>query len=288
MAEKLLINQISVGLSVMTASEKRVARIVLSDYPSAGLLPITKLAELSHVSGTTVLRFVKRLGFEGYLEFQSRLIGELSERKLSFLDLYEERITGLKDHKLIQRFVQLHRDKLVTSLTNLPVAEFDQTIKILSNPKLRVMCIGGRFTDYHAKYLASHLHELRPSIRFTEDSHIWRNEQLLDFSKKDVVVIFDVRRYQKDTVEFARKAHKKGAKIILVTDPYLSPVASIAACVLPVEVEGPSAFDSTLNIMALVELLITGVVENLGEKARARIKNLEEIRIPFEYTESNR
>ena len=272
----------------MTASEKRVARIVLSDYPSAGLLPITKLAELSHVSGTTVLRFVKRLGFEGYLEFQSRLIGELSERKLSFLDLYEEKITGLKDHKLIQRFVQLHRDKLVTSLTNLPVAEFDQTIKILSNPKLRVMCIGGRFTDYHAKYLASHLHELRPSIRFTEDSHIWRNEQLLDFSKKDVVVIFDVRRYQKDTVEFARKAHKKGAKIILVTDPYLSPVASIAACVLPVEVEGPSAFDSTLNIMALVELLITGVVEILGEKARARIKNLEEIRIPFEYTESNR
>lgn len=288
MTEKLLLHQISEGMSIMTSAEKKVARIVLSDYPSAGLLPIAKLADLSNVSGPTVLRFIKRLDFDGYLEFQNRLLGELSQRKLSFLELYDERITGLKDHKLIQRFVQLHQDKLVASLTKLPIAEFDQTIKILSNPKVRVMCIGGRFTDFLAKYLASHLHELRPAIRFSENTHTWRNEQLLDINNKDVVVVFDVRRYQKDTVEFARKAHKNGAKIILVTDPYLSPVSSIATCVMPVEVEGPSAFDSTLNILALVELIIAGVVEILGEKARARIKNLEDMRIPFEYTESNK
>ena len=272
----------------MTSAEKKVARIVLSDYPSAGLLPIAKLADLSDVSGPTVLRFIKRLDFDGYQDFQDRLLGELSQRKSSFLELYDDRLTGLKDHKLIQRFVELHQNKLVASLMKLPIAEFDQTIKILSNPKSRVMCIGGRFTDFLAKYLASHLHELRPGVQFSDNTHTWRNEQLLDINNKDIVVVFDVRRYQKDTVEFARKARKNGAKIILVTDPYLSPISSMATCVLSVEVEGPSAFDSTLNIMALVELLIAGVVENLGEKARARIKKLEDVRIPFEYIENNK
>ena len=288
MNDKLLMHHVSERMSVMTSSEKKVARILLSDYPSSGLLPIAKLAELSHVSGPTVLRFIKRLGFDGFQEFQNRLLREISQRKLSFLDLYETRRTGLKDHELIESFVRLHQEKLVASLSRLPTAEFDQTIEMLSNLKLKVTCLGGRFTDFIAQYLALHLHELRPNTRFSENNHTWRNEQLLDIGAKDIVVVFDVRRYQRDTVEFAAKAHKKGAKVILVTDPYLSPIAAMATCVLPVEVESLSAFDSTLNIMALVELLIAGVVESLGEKARERIRALEEMRVPFEYVERQR
>ena len=266
----------------MTPAEKRVARVVLSDYPSAGLFPIAKLAELSHVSGPTVLRFVKRLGFDGYLDFQSRLLGELSQRKSSFPELYEDNIAGLKNHKLIQHVTQLHQNKLVASLTKLPTAEFDHTIKLLSNLKSRLMCTGGRFTGFLARYLALRLHEIRPGVRFSEIFHELRNEHLLDINNKDIVVVFDVRRYQKDTVEFAGAAHKNGAKIILLTDPDLSPIASIATCVLPVEVEGPSVYASTLNIMAVVELLILGVAENLGETAKARIKKLEDMRLPVE------
>ncbi len=287
MTNRLLMHKISEDMQVMTSSEKKVARTLLADYPSSGLIAIARLAEISSVSGPTVLRFVKRLGFDGYQDFQQRLLSELSQRKSSFLELYDDRLTGFKDHKLIKSFVKVHQEKLASSLMRLPEAEFDDAIKMLSDSRLKVMCVGGRFTDFLARYLASHLHELRPNIRFTENTHTWRSEQLLDINHKDIVVVFDTRRYQKDTVEFAMKANKNGAKIMLITDPYLSPVSAVADCVLSVEVDGPSAFDTTLNIMALVELLVAGVVENLGEKARKRIQNLEAMRIPFEYTESD-
>ena len=282
MSDQLLIHQITAGLSFMTPAEKRVARIVLSDYPSAGLFSIAKLAELSHVSGPTVLRFVKRLGLEGYLEFQSRLLGELSHRKSFFTDAYEDRIFGVKDQNLIQYFIQLHQKKLVASLTKLPPAEFEHAIQLLSNLRTRVTCTGGRFTDFLAKYLALRLHELRPGIRFSETFHDRRNEHVLDINNKDIIVVFDVRHYQKDTVEFARGANKNRAKIILLTDPHLSPIASVATCVLPVEVEGPSTFDSALNIIALTELLVLGVAETLGDKANARINKLNDLRHPSE------
>ena len=272
----------------MTPAEKKVARTVLSDYPSAGLLSIAKLAELSHVSGPTVLRFVKRLGFEGYLEFQSRLLGELSQRKPSFPDLYEDRIRGVKDQNLIQYFIETHQKKLAGSLTKLPTAEFEHAIQLISNLKSRVTCTGGRFTDFLARYLASHLHELRPGIRFSDTFLERRNEHILDFNNKDIIVVFDVSRYQKDTLVFANGANKNGAKIILLTDPYLSPIASIATCVLPVKAESLSTFESALNIMALTELLVLGVAQALGDKANARRNKLKDLRQPSEHTGNNR
>ena len=272
----------------MTPAEKRVARTVLSDYPSAGLLPIAKLAELSHVSGPTVLRFVKRLGFSGYLDFQGRLLGELSQRNSSYLDLYEDRADGVKDQSLVQHFVQLHQNKLAASLSKMPAAELDHTIQLLSNLKSRITCIGGRFTGCLANYLALRLHELRPGIRFYEMFHERRNEHLLDINNKDIIIVIDVRKYQKNTVEFAMEANKNRAKIILFTDPRLSPIASIATCVLPIDVDGPSTFDSALNIMALIELLAEGLAEFLGDKANSRIKKLKGMRQQYEHAENNR
>lgn len=282
---KLLMHEITDKMSEMTNSERKVARTLLADYPSSGLMAIAKLSAQSGVSGPTVLRFVKNLGFDGYQQFQDRLLSELRDRSSSFLELYEERITGLKDHKLIDRFTSENVSKLEMSLTRLPAAEFDETIKLLSDPKLRVVCIGGRYTDFIARMLASNLHEIRPNIRFSENSNSWKHEVLLDIGRKDVCVVFDTRRYQNDTVEFAQKASKLGAKIILITDPFLSPIAAVSDYVLPVEVESVSAFDSTINIMAVSDLLVAGVVENLGESARKRIRRLEALRLPFEYVD---
>lgn len=282
MKDKLLLHHINAELSDMTRAEKKVARVILSDYPTAGLLPVAKLAELSDVSAPTVLRFVKRLGFERYLEFQSSLLNELSKKKLSMAEWHEEKYAGLEGHNLICHIARSYQDNLAASLTKLPTAEFDLAIQILCNLKSRVTCTGGRFTDNLAKYLALRLHELRPDIRFSETVHGWRNQHAMDINNKDIIVVLDVRPYQKDTIEFARQADKNGAKIILITDPGLSPIASIANCVLPVEIEGPTFLDSTLNITALAELLIVGVSENLGEEAKQRIKKLQDMRLACE------
>ena len=40
---------------------------------------------------------------------------------------------------------------------------------------------------------------------------------------RNSVVVFDLRRYQKDTIALAEAAGKRGATIVLVTDPWLSP-----------------------------------------------------------------
>ena len=67
----------------LAPNEKKVARVLLNQYPVAGLETIAQLAKKSSVSGPTVLRLITKLGFEGYGQFQESLRQELEAQLLS-------------------------------------------------------------------------------------------------------------------------------------------------------------------------------------------------------------
>ena len=45
--------------------------------------------------------------------------------------------------------------------------------------------------------------------------------------------------------------------------------------------EVPTAFDSAVGGLAMVEVIVAGAVERLGENAKRRIETLEALRRPF-------
>ena len=93
--------------------------------------------------------------------------------------------------------------------------------------------------------------------------------------------MFDLRRYQKDTIALAQAAKKRGATIVLITDSWLSPIADLADNVLMVNVDAPSPYDSMISCIALIEALVAGVVDRLGDARRCRISALERLREGF-------
>ena len=54
--------------------------------------------------------------------------------------------------------------------------------------------------------------------------------------RRDVLVAFDYRRYQQDTVRLAVTAKEQGATLIAFTDPYLSPLSAHADVILTTSV----------------------------------------------------
>src|SRR3954466_5668072 len=56
----------------LTPAEKKVARSLLADYPSAGLASAATLAKVAGTSTPTVLRLLARLGIGSYPQFQGR------------------------------------------------------------------------------------------------------------------------------------------------------------------------------------------------------------------------
>ena len=151
-------------------------------------------------------------------------------------------------------------------------------MSLLADVRRRVMILGGRVSSPLARYLAGQLHLLRPGVDLVDAERSAPAQQLIDMRKTDVLVVFDYRRYQQDTIEATRVAAGRGCDIVLFTDPWLSPVSAFSRQVLVTSVETVGPFDSLVGAVAVVEAVIAAVLRELGARAEARMQSLERLR----------
>jgi DNA-binding MurR/RpiR family transcriptional regulator len=73
-------------------------------------------------------------------------------------------------------------------------------------------------------------------------------------------------------------AAKQGATVILLTDPWLSPIARVARHVLPAHIVAPSNWDSSAGLLLLTEALVAAVTKRLWDSAKPRMEAVERLR----------
>lgn len=271
MAQISVESEIHEAMARLTAAEKRAARALLSNYPTLGLAPVAEFAEASGASAATVLRFVAQLGFDSYPEFQRRLRGELEERIKSPLQKANAPPRKIARGEFLPRFTAQLADNLTETATRLPVSEFEGACARLADARANCHVMGGRFTDPIAAYLAAHLRIVRPGVRKLEERNATRTDQLLDVSTGDTAVILDIRRYDEDLLRLAEKLKARRARIVLITDNWVSPVARHAKFVLPCSIDVGRAWDSSTALFAVAEALVARVTELTWPVARERI-----------------
>ncbi|MER5586964.1 MULTISPECIES: MurR/RpiR family transcriptional regulator [Streptomyces] len=266
-------------LGELSPAERKVARVLLSAYPASGFETIATIAERAAVSSPTVLRFVARLGFNGFPDFQAALRAELDERNASPLALYEAGEAASSDDSttgLLARSSGLFSTAVAQTLAELPAADVENAIALLADPKRRITLVGGRFSHLLAQYLGLHLMQLRDNVRFLPERDVERTAALAEFTRRDVVVVFDYRRYEDETLAIAQLTQEHGGKVIVFTDTFLSPTSAHAQVVLPSRVSTPSPYDSLVPTMAVVETVVAGVISTLGEEAHRHMQRSEE------------
>src|SRR5207248_9423897 len=121
------------------------------------------------------------------------------------------------------------------------------------------------------------LHLLRHGIALVDAERGAPAQQLIDVRKGDVLVVFDYRRYQADTIESARIASTQGCSVVLFTDPWLSPASAFARQVLVTSVETVGPFDSLVGATAVLEAIVAAVLARLGPRAQSRMRSLEQL-----------
>ncbi|HEX5189937.1 MAG TPA: MurR/RpiR family transcriptional regulator [Streptosporangiaceae bacterium] len=257
-------------LAELTPAERKVARALMVDYPVLGLEPVAKLAAVAGVSAPTVIRLVTKLSFDGYAEFQQSLKSEVSARLSSPREMHAGRLAGERGD-VLSRAEQMYCEGIRASFARLPRSEFEQVIRLLADSRRGVTVIGGRFSFLLAEYLAANLRVLRPNVHVVSSLGADRVGSLLDVGRRDVVVVFDYRRYQRDTVRAAAIAKKRGATLIVFTDPYLSPLGAQADVLLTSSVLSPSPFITLTPALAMVEAIIAAVLDRLADAPLERM-----------------
>jgi DNA-binding MurR/RpiR family transcriptional regulator len=266
------------SLDSLSPAERKLARVLLASYPIAGLESVARFAERAHVSPPTVTRFITKLGFRGYPEFQETLRHEVQARLSSPLARYRDDQPARGTDSVLNDALEVAADNLKATLDVLSHRDVNETVDLIADVRRRVMVLGGRVSAPLARYLAGQLHLLRPGIGLVDAERSAPAQQLIDMRKGDLLVVFDYRRYQADTIESARVASAQGCNVILFTDPWLSPASGFARQVIVTSVDTVGPFDSLVGAMAVVEGVVTAVLSRLGPRAQSRMQNLERLR----------
>lgn len=267
--------------AALTLSERKFANALLDDYPGAGLASITAAAANAGVSTPTVARMVQKLGFKGYPQFHQALLRELQAKVSGPAERRAVWAAEAPESHLLNRFADAVTQNLAHTFANIDTAQFDAAARQLAAPGGRLYVVGGRITRSLAEYAFTHFQVIRPGVTHLTSSPATWPHYVLDMQPGDTLLIFDIRRYEENLARLAEIAAGRGVAVILITDQWASPVAATARHTFTCWVEIPSAWDSNISTLSLVEALIAAAQEERWPDAAERFERLDSL---FELT----
>ena len=258
----------------LSPSERKVARALLADYPGIGLGSTGALAKAAGTSAPTVLRLVSRLGIGSYPEFQQYLREELRHDLNAPVKRAEDGTQG-GEHFDIDRSFTDRRDLIERLGATLSRSGIERAAELLAGEPKAVLVCGGYFSCFIAEILARQIDQIIPNVDFLPDPLGYNVGRFYGAKRNTVVVVFDLRRYERQAAQVAALAKREGASLIAVTDEGLSPICDKADVVLAAPVGGVP-FDSFAPLLTMVEILVEALLRAVGPRGIERMKLWEE------------
>lgn len=276
-ATQTISDRIQEKLDDLTRAERQLALSILENYPASGLGPLAALAKDANVSVPTVARMVQKLGYKGYPDFQAELREELRAKAKTPIAKHDTWAGAAPSEHLLNRFTDAVIGNIRLTLGQIDPVAFDEACALVADQSRHLFIVGGRITHTLAEYFFLHMQVIRPDLTHVQStSNTWPH-YLLNARKGDVFVVFDVRRYENNTLKLVEMAHARGAKIILFTDQWRSPIHAMADISLSCRIIVPSAWDSNATTMLLIETMISSVQSLNWTQTKTRIETLEEM-----------
>lgn len=259
------LQKIKNALPKLTPAAKKVAEFVLEHPDKVVQSTITDLAKLSQVgSESSVVRFYRSLGFEGFHEFKVTLAGEISGHAISHT--YEnitidDTIDEVK-RKIFSSSIRAFQD----TLKSLSDSSLEKAVQVLRESR-RIICIGYGTSASIAHHAAFKFSFLGKDSFFSTDSHA--NAVILSkLTSHDCVLAISHSGESKDVVIPLQKA-EGNPFIISMTGYKNSSLAKISDLHLITNLE-ETAMRTDVMIarylqMALVDILLTAMAIEEGE-----------------------
>jgi RpiR family carbohydrate utilization transcriptional regulator len=268
-----MLDRIRASIPALPPAEQRVARLLLADPRSFATLPVGELAERSHVSKPTVVRFCRSIGYDGLADFKLKLAGNVNEGVPFVHRAVDE------DDKAGDIMVKVI-DNAVAALLRYRNAAAGQSIERAIAALAQAGRDGRRIEFYgvgNSGIVAQDAQHkfFRLGVRATavSDGHVQVMSATL-LEPGDCAVIISNSGRSRDLLDVDDIARRKGATVIVITASG-SPLAHQAqgqqhvllAADHPEDADRYSPMVSRLLHLVIIDILTTGVALRLGSAA---------------------
>ncbi len=255
----------------LSPAERRIAEVVLAHPEAVAFGTVAELAARSGVSGPTVVRMARRLGWLGFSGLQDAVRTELSHR----LRPAVERIRDRPADDLVGRSLHADIDNVQRSLGCIAADDLDRAVDRLSDRRASILVLASEASAGIGALLAWELGLLRPGVRALGCTDVSIARDLAGASTVDTVIAVDLRRYERWVVDTVARLPADGPGLIAVTDSALSPIAARAEVTFVVEAASPGPFDSHVGALAVVNVVVAAVASRIRRRATDRLDRVE-------------
>lgn len=259
----------------LTPAERKLVPFLQDESLVIEFQSITKLADAAEVSTPTVIRLARKLGFDGFPALQKAIRDEVAQRIKQPLAKLQAQVPNEWGDHILHGFAQKMMENLNQTIAQMDYAMFDEVAGVLADTRNHLYLMGGRITRSNAHYFFNHLQIIRPNVELVSSSPSVWPQTVLDMDERSVLVIFDIRRYEKELEKLSGIVAQQGARIILFTDQWGSPIERYAHHRFRTMVEVPSSWDSTIAMNFIVEAMIAKVQHLSAEQSSERLKEIE-------------
>jgi RpiR family carbohydrate utilization transcriptional regulator len=261
-----MLDRIKASLPSLAPAEQRVGRLCLADPRAFARLPVSELADRSHVSKPTVVRFCRSVGYDGLSDFKLKLAGTVNEgvpfihRSVDVDDKIGDITVKVIDNT-VAAFLK-YRNEASTMAIERAVVAMVEAYK--TGHQVQFFGVGN--SGIVAQDGQHKLFRLGVNTTAYSDGHM----QVMSASimrPGDCVVVISNSGRTRDLMDACDIARKKGATTIVVTASG-SPLASAGH--IHLSADHPEGFDkyspmvSRLLHLMIIDILVTAVALRIG------------------------
>jgi len=260
-------------LPSLSEQEQKVGAYVLAHSDQVVSLSITQLAEASGVSDTTIFRFCRHVGTEGYQDFKIALVrAQVSTHSLVYADVTPDDTLASMAEKVAEGSIKAVRDTVAV----LDMNALDQTIDaILEAQRVEVYALGG--SGVAAREMQFKLMQLGLRINAFLDARMQTMSAIL-LEPGDLAIGISHTGEARHTITTLQAARDGGVLTVGITN---HPASSLARAVdirlytsaaeTPLEGGSPSV---RIAQMAVVDLIYEGLLLKGGTRLQHRLTRI--------------
>ncbi len=266
----LSIGRDEAGFSLGSKAHDVFARLVEAPEQSA-VRSISELANQFGINPSTLTRLAKRLGFEGFSDFQAVFRKAIANDQQYFYSRQAGRLLATRsvDNAEVEVFERLAREtsaNVDSFLGQLDGASLQGATKLLARAH-RVRIHGVRQFHALASFLTYCLGMVRSDVALLDAPRLGVAEALSQLERGDVVVVASCAPYTRSVAEVARIAAANGQTVIAITDSRSSPLVPPAEHAFFVPHTSSFYSNSMGAYVVFCEALLNLVARELGDKA---------------------
>ena len=256
----------------LTKKEKRIAEFFLDEEQRVFLMNVADIAKTIDVSDTSVIRFIKSLGFENFTDFKNSGQEDIKSR-LDKTNDFIKNLDIIKENSIEQLYIH----KINEEVNKIFNSSSQKQIKKISNLIMKAKnkyIVGFKSTAGIANFFGVRLGFMLENVStFNIDDSVVVNS-IFNIKQEDILIIFDYPMYSKVAVVLAKIARENKAKILLFTDSDNAPLSEYSDILYKVKLNGISVFNSLISTQILIEYLLTYISQFIEEKAKIRFSKI--------------